>query len=506
MVFGLELAALGGDGCILHVGCISSSWPKPCLKGDYNGLGESAAVPALRDFILPPPPSRAKVPPEEIQGTFNYWRNRLLWSTYFGYAIFYVMRKNLAAALPAIQADLGVSRTAFGAFFTLHDIMYGLSKFLAGILADRLNPRFLISMGMLFAAVANLFFGFSNLVWVLGAAWVVNGFFQGFGFPPCARILSYWFAPSERGVKWGIFNTSHQVGAFSALFLSGWLCVHYGWRSAFIVPAAIGAVTAVFLLVMVRDTPASLGLPAVEVFKGDVELASDHYDDAGPIGSITSPAAIGAVAREKADLNAFISKMVFRNPQIWLICVANFFVYVVRSSFLNWAPTYLHEVKGLPLDEAGFISGFYELAGLFGCLLGGWVTDRFLGQRRAPACVGYMILCAVFILLFWQTPHGHPLLDTLWLSGVGFSVYGPQFLVGVMMADLATKKAAGTAVGLSGLFGYMSGFFSGFGLSWVQTQWGWGWAFGMLMGSALVAVIPFAICWNSKPILEETDL
>lgn len=469
-------------------------------------------------YVTLPPASPERVPEGQIVGQYEYWRNRLLWSTYFGYAVFYILRKNLAAAVPAIQASLGVSREAMGGFFTAHEVTYGFSKFLAGVLADRFNPRFLVAAGMLLAALTNLGFGLSSSVQVLGILWVVNGFFQGFGFPPCARVLSFWFAPAERGVKWGIFNTSHQVGAFVALTASGWLCLHYGWRSAFIVPAVIGIATSVFLFERVRDSPDSLGLPPVETYKsmldkGELglspattatpvqveEVFTDSSVDEGgnaPIGSQPSQ-------RDELDLAAFVNKMVYRNPQIWLLCIANFFVYVVRGSFLNWAPTYLHEVKGLALDRAGFISSFYELAGLVGCLLAGYVTDRFWKGRRSPACVLYMLACAAFITLFWKTPEGHPVLDGLWLSGVGFTIYGPQFLVGVMMADLATKRAAGNAVGLSGLFGYMSGFFSGYGLSKIQVAHGWGAAFACLIGSALIAVIPFLICWNAKPIEED---
>jgi sugar phosphate permease len=469
-------------------------------------------------YVTLPPAATERVPEGQIVTQYEYWRNRLLWSTYFGYAVFYILRKNLAAAVPAIQTSLGVSREAMGGFFTAHEVTYGFSKFLAGVLADRFNPRFLVAAGMLLAALTNLGFGLSSSVQVLGVLWVVNGFFQGFGFPPCARVLSFWFAPAERGVKWGIFNTSHQVGAFVALTASGWLCLHYGWRSAFIVPAVIGIATSVFLFERVRDSPDSLGLPPVETYKamldkGEIGLSpattvtpveieevftesSVESDGSAPIGSQVS-------SREELDLAAFVNKMVYRNPQIWLLCIANFFVYVVRGSFLNWAPTYLHEVKGLALDRAGFISSFYELAGLVGCLLAGYVTDRFWKGRRSPACVLYMLACAGFITLFWKTPEGHPVLDGLWLSGVGFTIYGPQFLVGVMMADLATKRAAGNAVGLSGLFGYMSGFFSGYGLSKIQVAHGWGAAFACLIASALIAVIPFLICWNAKPIEED---
>src|ERR1043166_5120331 len=88
------------------------------------------------------------------------------------------------------------------------------------------------------------------------------------GFPPCARSLSHWFSPAERGRSFSIWNIGHQLGAAGVFVMSGYL-VAYGWRYCFWGPAGIAFLGGLFLLERMRDTPQSLGLPAVETWRGE---------------------------------------------------------------------------------------------------------------------------------------------------------------------------------------------------------------------------------------------
>ncbi|MCW5866720.1 MAG: MFS transporter [Candidatus Eremiobacteraeota bacterium] len=448
---------------------------------------------------LAPPGPAAPVPRDEVYSRYNYWRNRQLFSTYVGYIVYYFLRKNIPVAAPLMTQDLGITKAAFGVFFTLHDLVYGFAKYVAGIMADRSNPRVLLSLGLLLAAACNFGFGLGSTVTVLGVLWVLNGFFQGFGFPPSARILSHWFRPSERGLKWGIFNTSHQVGTFAILTMSAYWGSHYGWRYCFFLPALIGVLTVVFLYASVRDTPASLGLPPVEepwdVEDAPVSFSPAPGEEPGPIG-FKQPVA------EEEELSGLVRRRVYRNPALWLACFANFFVYTVRYGILNWAAIYLTEVKTISLVQAGLVSGIFEIAGLVGCLMAGWATDRFFQSRRAPVCFFSMLLCALFIVAYWQSPAGHWQMSAFCIAGIGFTVYGPQFLGGLMSADLAGKRAAGTAVGFHGFFGYLSGILSGVGVSSLQAHFGWDGAYLMLAGSAVLGALVFLPIWKAGPVHE----
>jgi phosphoglycerate transporter family protein len=429
---------------------------------------------------------------ESITAIYSQYRRRQLAVTFIAYAVYYFVRKNLSAVMPLMEKDLGIKKSQLGGFLTAHDLLYGTSKFANGYLGDRSNARTFLAFGLLVSGLLNLAFGFSTTVLVMGLLWCLNGWFQGIGFPPCARVLSHWFAPCERGTMWGIWNASHMVGAAGILIWAGWLGENFGWQWGFFGPALLAMVVAGGILLTLKDTPAELGLPPVEQSFGQ------HADL-----SSAMQAPLSEPKQDEHEFQAFLRRRVFSNPYIWLICVANFFVYVVRISFLNWAPTYLHETKAYSLTAAGGMTASYEMAGLIGSIIAGILTDRYFKGRRAPMCVAYMLGTAGAILAFQYAPSGSTVLEGFTLGAVGFLIYGPQFLVGVMTADIVSKRAAATAIGLTGFFGYFSGLLSGYGMGKVLELHGWDGGFQMLIASSLASAFCFALCWNAGPPEDE---
>ena len=442
------------------------------------------------------PPAEVQVKPAEVASTYRYWRLRMMYSAFLGYAVFYLVRKNISIAIPVMEKQLGIGKANLGLFITLGDLLYGVSKFVNGMLADRANPRYFMALGLAASAAMNVLFGTREAVLTLGLCWMINGWFQGMGFPPCARILSHWFSPGERGTKWAIWNASHQVGAAVILVLAGYLATRRleldlaglltvelaGWQLCFVVPAGIAAATALFLVNRLRDTPRSLGLPDVEIYRNDQAAGSE-----APVG---------------AAFSRLLWQRVFSNKYIWIICLANFFVYILRYAFLNWAPSYLTEIKGVQLMHAGWMTAGFEIAGLCGSLLSGWASDNLLGARRAPICVAYMVASLLSVLLFWKVPLESQAANAVLLCVLGFFIYGPQFLVGVMTADQSTKHAAATAIGLTGLFGYASSIVSGWGLGYTVQHHGWDGGFALLVGCAVLGTALFSLAWNAKPVVD----
>jgi sugar phosphate permease len=79
-----------------------------------------------------------------------------------------------------------------------------------------------------------------------------------------SRLRTQSYSPNELGTKWGLVSASHQLGSMIILVLGAHLSIMFGWCSIFIVPAAVAIVLAVFLFDRLRDSPQSLGLPAIE--------------------------------------------------------------------------------------------------------------------------------------------------------------------------------------------------------------------------------------------------
>lgn len=435
------------------------------------------------NFLRPAPVKEQTITdPAELNATYRYWRTRVMYTTMIGYILFYFVRKNISIAMPAMEADLGITKAELGLFLTLHGVIYGISKFANGLWGDQSNPRYFMALGLFLSALMSLFFGLSSGVLSFGIFWLLNGWFQGMGFPPCANSLTHWFSPNERGVKFAVWNTSHSIGAALVLVLNSFL-VGYDWRYCFIVPAALGFVGVGFILNRLRDKPGSLGLPPVEEFKGVVsETADKEKDDVG--------------------FKMFIRRQVFGNPAIWFLCLANFFLYTIRYAILDWGPTFLMEMKGVELHRAGWLVATYEGFGILGMLVSGWMMDRVFKGRGGRAAFISMLICSVAVFLFWRLPEESILFYGILLSLIGFFIYGPQALVGIIAANLATKRAAGTAIGLTGFFAYLSTVLSGWGLGAIVTKSGWSAGFSILVGCGLAATLFFAFTWNAGKVAE----
>ncbi len=408
---------------------------------------------------------------------FKYWQTRTIIATMIGYALFYFVRKNLSIAMPAMQADLGITKTELGLFLTLHGLIYGLSKFINGFIGDRVNARYFMVTGLVLSAICNVVFGFSSAVLVFGIVWMLNGWFQGMGFPPCARMLTHWVSPRELATKMSVWNTSHSIGAGLVVIVCGYV-VSLGWRWCFFVPSIIALLGAVGVWFTMRDTPQSVGLPAL-VPEGLTKEEAEHEDTS-------------------AEFKAFVRKQVFLNPYIWVIAVANFFVYVIRYVVLDWGPTLLSEWKGVSIEHAGWMVAAFEISGIIGMLAAGWATDRFFGGRSPRVCVFCMGFATLFIFLFWLLDTPPMWLASLLLMAAGFFIYGPQALVGIAAANMATKRAAATAGGFTGLFGYASTLVSGWGLGYLATNYGWSLAISVLIGIGITGTLVFMLAWNAK--------
>ncbi len=409
------------------------------------------------------------------QTRFNRAQWRFLLCSIAAYAFFYITRKNLSMAQPAMLEEGVISTYALGVVMTVHGVLYGISRFANGFWADRLNGRVFMAAGLLLCAIMNVFFGLSSTTVLFAVFWILNGWTQGMGFPPCAKMLAHWIHPKELATKMSIWNSSHSFGAFFALGICSLLfTTGFGWRWCFYVPAALAAVGAVFCFFCVKDSPTEAGVHELEI---------ESAGDAKSVSRITT-----------ADRR----RLVFGNKVIWVVAMANFFVYIVRFGFLDWGPTFLKQHKGIPVEKGGLMIIAFELAAVAGTIFAGWITDRIFKGRGARTCVICMFLAALFAAGFWYLPDGASgVWATLLLMGTGFFIYGPQGLTGIIAANQATKDAAAMANGFTGIMGYASTIVSGLGIAFIKEQFGWNVALAAIACFALIGMALFMLAWNA---------
>ena len=435
-----------------------------------------------------------RLPKEQQSARYKALRWQMMLSIFFGYAGFYLVRKNFSLAKPYLINDYGFSKGDVGLIATGLAVSYGLSKFVMGNVSDRSNPRYFMATGLILSgAVCLLFPSLASSLWAMVALWFVNGWAQGMGWAPCARTLTHWFSDDERGTKFAIWNLAHNVGGGivgpiinGALALAGVLGLlaiagegRLPFHLIFYVPALMAIGMGVLIATFLRDTPQSCGLPSIEEHTGD-----------NPDTGVADP-------EREMSAKEILFEHVLNNRPLWIIAIANIFVYVIRYGVLDWAPTYLTAVKGCPQDIARWQYFVYEWAGIPGTLLAGWASDRFFHGRRGPVSVIYMLFVTVAVYVYWQNPAGRFWVDSLSLFVIGFLIYGPVMLIGVSAVDMVPKKAAGTAAGFTGFFGYMFGaVIAEVGIGRVVDRWGWDGGFKLLLVSCVLAIILLALTWK----------
>ena len=405
---------------------------------------------------------------------------------FIGYAAYYLIRKNFSLAIPYLIEEYGFTKADLGTVGVALSLAYGFSKFIMGNVSDRSNPKYFITIGLLGSAIVSLIFGLvpgvlsSIPIMIVLAAF--NGWFQGMGYPPGAKTMTNWFSVSERGVWWSWWNVSHNLGGglIGPLAILG-LAIFGTWQSLFYLPALIAIVLAFIMFYLMRDTPESQGLPPVDEWKG--EKVVQHVESAHTLSS-----------------KDIFMKYIINNKFLWAIAIANVFVYFIRYGIIDWAPTYLKEVKHFSVDKQSWAYFLYEYAGIFGMLTSGYLSDKVFKGHRAPPMLMFLTGVLIAIIVYWKNPAGNPLVDNICLVAIGFLIYGPVMMIGLQAADLVPRVATGTATGLTGLFGYLLGSASaGYVMGKLVDLFGWDGGFYALIVSCFLGFFFIAFTLFHKP-------
>jgi MFS transporter, OPA family, glycerol-3-phosphate transporter len=419
----------------------------------------------LKPAVAAPP-----VPAAQVDPLYRRLRREVFVGIYVGYAAYYLVRSNLALAIPDIlkehpnytKADLGTALTGL-------TVTYGLSKFLMGSVSDRSNPKYFLPLGLLLSSLIMAVFGFNDALYTSLAAiigiQILNGWVQGMGWPPCGKSMVHWFSTRERGLTVSVWNTAHNVGGgLVATFALLGVMLFGDWHAKFYFNACIAAVLACGVFFLLQDTPQSRGLPPIE----------EYRDDYPPDYSQASERTLG--------FREIFLTYVLPNRYLWAIAFANVFCYFVRYGVENWIPTYLQLTKGYSFKDSSVGWALYEYAAIPGTIACGWVSDRWFKRRRAPATMLFMALTMMAVVVYWLNAKGPRWIDYTALTAIGFLIYGPIMIIGLHSLDLVPKKAAGTAAGFTGFFGYAFGAaLSGSGIGWVADRWGWGAVFTIMV-------------------------
>lgn len=314
----------------------------------------------------------------------------------------------VATNLPSYAQVVGVGAFMIGLLIAVYDFAELFAKPVAGFIADRRGMK-----ATLLAGIAIFIFG-SLLFLILDPKWLLLvRFIQGLGAAALSTVsitlVAKYFATSNRGTAFGIYNAIKGAGYVIAPALGGFLAHGYGFSMIFIVSAAVGGVALMFSLFLPRD-------------KTKAELDDDDDD---------------------ISLREFF--LIFKEPRllpVYAVIVINMFMVGILFGFL---PVYLHSIGYSPL-QSGFFVSIATASYLLIQPVAGYLADKV--SIRMTVLVG--LLMASLSITAATFTSGLTLMVVIVLAGIGVGTVWTNS--DTLISSMADQRTLGASMGAAQSF------------------------------------------------------
>ncbi len=412
-------------------------------------------------------------------------RYRVLWLCVALYAITYMDRVCIYAAMPIIAKEFSFDKLTQGLIFSAFAWGYSSLQVPSGWLVDRIGPRRMLSGIVLWWSAFTMF---TVSAWNL-TSFVVIRFLFGAGeagaFPSATRAFSRWLATSERGFAQGVTHSGSRLAGALTHGVVAALIVIWGWRMPFLLFGIVGIIWAAVWFFWYHDCPEDHRA----VSASELRWINDGK----------------TVAQKKSVLSW---KKLLGRPNMWYVCVMYFCYGYVLWIFLSWLPTYFAEVRGFSLVKSGVYTMIPLLAGTITNSLGGWLSDRLyvktgdLRYSRRLVAIGGFSVAVVFVTLGVLAPD-----PTLAVLAMSLAVGGLELTTGVSWAvplDIG-QDHSGTVSSVMNMFGNWGGAISPLLVAWlVQRFHSWTPAFILASFLCLVAGLLWFKIDPTQSVVEES--
>ena len=288
----------------------------------------------------------------------------------FVYVLNFLDRQLLSILAKPIQDELGVTDGQLGRLGGLYfALFYCVLAIPVGWLADRTNRVKVLSLACALWSTATAACGMASNYPQLAIARMSVGVGEAGGAPPSYAIISDYFPPGRRGTALALYNLGPPIGLSLGVAFGATIAAAYSWRLAFLSIGAVGIVTALVVLLFVRE-PQRGGL-----------------DPPGVRTGVSENAPFWPTCR-----------MYFANPVLLRLSIATGITQIVTYATLNFTTLLLMREKGMTLRE---VAVFYALlvgvtvcAGMY---TSGRLIDRFV--PRAPVAYAYLPAAALTLAI-----------------------------------------------------------------------------------------------------------
>lgn len=397
------------------------------------------------------------------------------------YLVAWLDRMAINMTIPFIREELHVGPERIGWILSAFFLGYSLFQIPGGMLADRIGPRKVLLVALAWWSV---FTALTGMVGGLASMLVVRFLFGvGEGIFPAAvwKVIGNWFSKKNRGTANAAILSSVAFGPAISSLLLAWLLPILGWRTSFYVLGGAGVLCVVvawlYITNSIHEHP-GVSREELEEFERDS----------------LSQAANAEQTLEKASFADLL-----RSPAIWVLFFVALIYNLTMYGWLNWLPTYLLEVKKLSLQKTGFVGALPFLAGGIGCVLAGYVSDRWFRGRRKYLVFGCQALGGVCLYLFTRIEAPVPYMIAQCIAG--FLLFMAAGAIWALPMILVPTRLMGSGAGFINTGGQIGGFLTniliGYVIKWNDNDAAAG--FHVMLGALVVAALLVLVGIREQP-------
>ncbi|WP_292038218.1 MFS transporter [Massilia sp. UBA6681] len=346
----------------------------------------------------------------------------------------YIDRSALAVMWPGIADELGMDKQDYANIVTVFLIGYAVGQTLFGKLFDALGTRvgfilsiavWSISIGLHCIARSALSFGLFRVLLGVGEAG---------NWPGATKAVAEWFPVKERALAQGIFGAGASLGSIVAPPLIAFLYAFVGWKTTFILIAALGFIWIVPWLIIYKSGPGAHPW---------ISEDERNYILSGQIRPV----------EKQAEYVPSLGQLL-RHRQSWGVIAARFFIDPVWWLFVAWLPLYLNERFGFDVKQIGLFAWVPFVGAGIGALAGGWLCGRLLARgwsvNRARKSVIGLGLALMLPSLLFTSVADTPLLAVLSIAVILFGFQAAITNIQTLPSDFFSGRSVGSLAGISG--------------------------------------------------------
>ncbi|CAN8324977.1 unnamed protein product [Cochlearia groenlandica] len=330
---------------------------------------------------------------------------------------------------------------------------YSLGMYVAGHLGDTLDLRLFLTWGMIGSGFFVGLFGMGYF-WNIHAFWfflvmqMVAGLFQATGWPSVVAVVGNWFGKRKRGLIMGIWNAHTSVGNIvGSLIAAGVL--EYGWGWSFIVPGFVMSLGGVLVYFFLAAYPEDVGFPDInsnsgKFIKSHRNVQEEEEDEEAGEEGLEANGVDEGEGSEMVNKRSVGLLQACMIPGVIPFALCLFFSKLVAYTFLYWLPFYLSQTtiggEYMSVKTAGNLSTLFDVGGIVGGILAGYISDKF--KARATTAATFMYAAIPAMLLYHSYGGVSQTVNILLMMVAGLFVNGPYALITTAVsADLGTHKS-----------------------------------------------------------------